>query len=289
MRNIFCGILLFQLLLPGLAMSTENGKSTTLPDSHNLGTITPAELAATADKWHIFDARPFKAWNKGTIQGSSRLTWENFTGSATQKPAYQLLPFGQLARNLGELGIQEKTPVVIFGDADKSWGSEGWGLWLLIRLGHQGPLRLLDGGSKAWSKEGLPMKIIHQPAPSTNVYTSNLNGQVSVDAAEIRKNATSFTLIDVRTKLEWVRGHIPGAVHIPWRNFASPDGKILSRKKLEAMLKQHGIKIDQPVVYYCAAGVRSGFSWLVHELAYPGVARNLAGGMEEWEATERKK
>lgn len=71
---------------------------------------------------------------------------------------YRILPPEKLAEKLGAMGINEQAKIVLYGDADTSWGSEGWGLWMLVWLGHQGPVRFLDGGINSWQQAGLPME-----------------------------------------------------------------------------------------------------------------------------------
>ena len=56
-----------------------------------------------------------------------------------------------------------------------------------------------------------------------------------------------FTLLDVREKDEWDQGHIEGAEFLP-RGFLEV--------KVEKMLTDK----DQPIVVYCAGGVRSAFA-----------------------------
>ena len=52
------------------------------------------------------------------------------------------------------------------------------------------------------------------------------------------------TLIDIRERDEWVQGHIPDAAFVP-RGF------------LELQIEQHQPNRSQPLVIYCAGGVRS--------------------------------
>ncbi len=78
------------------------------------------------------------------------------------------------------------------------------------------------------------------------------------------------TVLDVREPVEWVHGHIPGAVHLPLSELATrtdelPDGEVL---------------------VVCRVGGRSAqvVGWL-DRVGRPAV--NLHGGMLEWEAAGR--
>jgi adenylyltransferase/sulfurtransferase len=56
-----------------------------------------------------------------------------------------------------------------------------------------------------------------------------------------------LTVVDVRERDEFVQGHIPDAVFIP-------------RGYLELQIEQHQPEREQPVVVYCAGGVRSALA-----------------------------
>jgi rhodanese-related sulfurtransferase len=75
------------------------------------------------------------------------------------------------------------------------------------------------------------------------------------------------TLVDVRELHEWMRGHLPGAIHIPLGD-------------LEDQLND--IPNDKPVVLVCATGVRSmvGAEFLL-ESGYMEVY-NLSDGTMGW-------
>src|ERR1700724_233683 len=53
-----------------------------------------------------------------------------------------------------------------------------------------------------------------------------------------------IVLVDVREKLEWNEGHIPGAIHVP-------------RGYLELQIEEAVPDKSKTVVLYCAGGVRS--------------------------------
>lgn len=57
-------------------------------------------------------------------------------------------------------------------------------------------------------------------------------------------NADTATIVDVRTRAEFLFGHVPGAVNIPLNSIP---GKIEELKKM-----------SKPVIFCCASGARSG-------------------------------
>jgi adenylyltransferase/sulfurtransferase len=79
-------------------------------------------------------------------------------------------------------------------------------------------------------------------------------------------------VIDIREQDEVDQGIIPGAVHIP-------------RGYLEMRIEQAAPEKDQPVVVYCAGGVRSAFAVkAMQELGYTN-ALSLAGGFGGWKGS----
>ncbi|MGL4649256.1 MAG: molybdopterin-synthase adenylyltransferase MoeB [Caldilineaceae bacterium] len=77
------------------------------------------------------------------------------------------------------------------------------------------------------------------------------------------------TVVDIRERDEFVQGHIPGAVFIP-------------RGYLELQIEQHQPDRSQPVVVYCAGGVRSALAARnLKEMGYSDVI-SLIGGFNGW-------
>ena len=247
--------------------------------------LDPQPLAKAPSAWVVLDARPRTEWQAGHIPGARPFSWEEYTRTDEKGVRYKVWPPAQLARALGELGIDERAPLVIYGDADKSWGGEGWACWVFAWLGHKGPVRLLNGGIQAWRSQGLHLAAgAEKIAAKPRSYRFRLNPQLDVATAELQARKGDFTVIDTRSTLEWLKGRIPGAIHIPWDDFyAGKERRPLAPEALKKLLRDKGVALDRPVVYYCTGGIRSGYAWLVHQLAGLPAARNYEGGMEEWE------
>ena len=80
-------------------------------------------------------------------------------------------------------------------------------------------------------------------------------------------------LIDVRDNDEWIKGHLPNAVHIP-------------RNKLEFLIEKVVETPDAPIILYCGGGGRSalGTNTLL-QMGYTQVA-SMAGGYRAWCAAD---
>ncbi|UFS71751.1 hypothetical protein LPW11_06040 [Geomonas sp. RF6] len=255
----------------------------------DLALVEASALATRLAESVILDARPRKEWNAGHLPGAHSFYWEDYSRKETAGAETRILAPREMAPALARLGIDERTPVVIYGDADSSWGGEGWAAWLLSSMGHRGSIRLLNGGIQSWRERGLPLvKGPESTVPAKAHYRVDLRPQLSVAAEDLERLKGKVSLVDVRSTLEWFRGRIPGAVHIPWQEFfTGKERRPLSPAQLKKLLAGHGVDPEKPVVYYCAAGVRSSYAWLVHHLSGLPDARNFYGGMDAWKKTGR--
>jgi thiosulfate/3-mercaptopyruvate sulfurtransferase len=250
----------------------------------DLGLIDAAALKGNSAKWVILDARPRADWEASHIPGAIQFSWDNYTRTDSKGIEYSSFPPQELAKDLAGLGIDEKSPLVVYGDADKSWGSEGYDVWLLSWLGHRGPIRLLNGGIQAWRSQNLPLtKGPERPAAKKARYLVDLKPRYIVSTEDIQKGKGAYVLVDVRSTYEWFKGRIPGAIHIPWEDFhTGKDRHPLPPAELKKLLAGHGVDTSRPVVYYCLGGVRSAYAWMASQLAGLPDARNYKGSWAAW-------
>jgi thiosulfate/3-mercaptopyruvate sulfurtransferase len=256
----------------------------------DLGLIEAHALHRSISEWVVLDARPGSEWLAGHIPGALSFSWEDYTRTDEKGVPYRVWPPEKLAKALGNMGIDVNKPVVVYGDADKSWGGEGWTCWVLTWLGHKGPIRLLNGGIQAWRYNKSPLisgaEIIRRGSVQ---YNYQLNQQVGIATPEIEKQMGNIVLIDTRSTLEFLKGRIPGAIRIPWEDFFSGrERRPLAPDALKKLFQKHGIDIKKPIVYYCTGGIRSGYAWLVHQLSGLPKSRNYEGGFEAWKRLSQK-
>ena len=78
-----------------------------------------------------------------------------------------------------------------------------------------------------------------------------------------------IVLVDVREKLEWNEGHIPGAIHVP-------------RGYLELQIEEAVPDKSKTVVLYCAGGVRSLMAGVtLQQMGYQDPV-SMSGGFGQW-------
>ena len=92
--------------------------------------------------------------------------------------------------------------------------------------------------------------------------------EVSAQEVDALPPATA-TIVDVREASEWEQGHVPGASHV-------------SKSYIEGQIEAVAPDRDQPVILYCAGGVRSLFAaQTLQQMGYTDV-RSMAGGFQGW-------
>ena len=255
----------------------------------DLGLIEPDVLNRSLNSYVILDSRPKSEWLAGHIPGALSFSWEDYTRTDEKGIPYRIWPAQELAKALGKMGISESAPVVVYGDADKSWGGEGWNCWALSWLGHKGPIRLLAGGIQSWRNNKFTViygtgKITAKPVQ----YKYKVNAGIDISTSEIERRKSNVILIDTRSTFERIKGRIPDSIHIEWKDFyEGNDRRPLPPEALKKLLRENKVDLSKPVIYYCTGGIRSAYAWLVHQLTGLPAAMNYEGGYEAWEKLSR--
>ncbi|HYH92570.1 MAG TPA: molybdopterin-synthase adenylyltransferase MoeB [Candidatus Saccharimonadales bacterium] len=84
-------------------------------------------------------------------------------------------------------------------------------------------------------------------------------------------DAGAATVVDVREASEWEQGYVPGASHV-------------SKSYIEQQIEGVAPDRDQPVILYCAGGVRSLFAaQTLQQMGYTDVA-SMSSGFQGWKS-----
>ena len=119
---------------------------------------------------------------------------------------------------------------------------------------------------------------------------------VTTEALEQDLGAPGLVVVDVRPKLEFVAGHIPGAVQTEWRDFSDPDSDVKGlldprTDRLEAKVGALGIGNAHRVVVYTdpfdSWGAEGRIYWMLAYLGHRNV-QVLDGGWVKWKQEGRR-
>ncbi len=79
------------------------------------------------------------------------------------------------------------------------------------------------------------------------------------------------------------RGHVPGAINIPWSTTANEDGTFKSDADLEKLYADKGFDETKDTIAYCRIGERSSHTWFVlQEILGKQNVKNYDGSWVEY-------
>ena len=182
----------------------------------------------------------------------------------------QLLPVEDLANLFGAAGLgDEITPVLYDGYDGRNMAMVSWALDYLGRE----EVHVLDVVYDEWKAQG--REVLYRPTPRVaRHFTPRVNHKIRASLSDISEETvqpSNLKLIDNRSQEEYAGeteeaenpGHIPGAVHIDWREMVGENGQLLcSESKVQKLLANAKIQPDDSIVTYCQVGARAALGYL---------------------------
>ncbi|HSC08335.1 MAG TPA: sulfurtransferase [Steroidobacteraceae bacterium] len=264
--------------------------------------VEPAELAAhlSDPRWITVDCRfeltdpaaGARLYAAGHIPGAryAHLDHDLSSPMTATTGRHPLPDANELARRLGEWGIEGSSQVVAYDEANGAMAARLW--WLLRWLGH-GQVAVLNGGLRAWRAAGYPLSD-QSPVVTPRVFTPRIDPDMflDVDAVARRVAAHEIVLVDARPPdrfagrnetLDPVAGHVPGARNHPFARNVDAAGRFLSAEQLrEAWRPTLASAAGDRVVSMCGSGVTACHNLLALEIAGVHGARLYPGSWSEW-------
>jgi thiosulfate/3-mercaptopyruvate sulfurtransferase len=210
----------------------------------------------------------------------------------------ELPPAETLRARFAALGIGDNSTIVVYAGKDVPLQSATRIVFTLdyLRLGDQ--TMLLNGGFAAWQAAG---NAVTSDAPKIMPGTLH-NRQakpVVVDAAFVQglSGRAHYRLIDARAPVFYKgdeptfgkRGHIPGAINIPFSDVSDARG-LIDRDRLARVFAAAGVTPGDTVVAYCHVGQQAtavifaarllGYSTMLYDGAFQDWATRNRGATE---------
>jgi thiosulfate/3-mercaptopyruvate sulfurtransferase len=214
---------------------------------------------------------------------------------------YFILPRRDFEELMSRIGVTAETRLVFYDDFNNRLAVRA--LWVAEYYGHESTA-ILEGGIQGWEESGFDLTDNSPRIRSTRYSVRFINSGLNVDKEYVRQNLSNPDVLFVDGRPRGMfsgvtngkeihtgemvarRGHLPGAVNLPWKTLMDKKSVFLSESALQAMLEEKGIvQNKQAVVFYCNEGVHAAFDWFVAAkiLGYEN-AMIYDGSMSEWAA-----
>jgi len=266
--------------------------------------LPPALVSADWAREHLDDPKvrfievdvDTTAYESGHLPGAVGFNWKTQLTDGVRR---DLVSRDELEQLLRDAGVDDDTTIILYGD-NNNWFA-AWAYWQLRYHGVDN-VKLLDGGRVKVEAAGLPLTT---DAPSHAAGTITVPEDTREELRAYRDEVISGIgdasrgLVDVRSPEEFRgelaapahlpqeaaqrKGHIPGAVNVPWSTAVAEDGTFKPVDQLRELYAGKGIAGDKEIVAYCRIGERSSHTWFVlHELLGYDNVRNYDGSWTEY-------
>lgn len=231
------------------------------------------------------------AYAAGHVPGAVYCSWADDLSAApppSGHPRWMLAGPDDFARTMERLGISDDTMVVGY---DAEGGHHAARLWLALRRYGHDACAVMEGGIQKWEREGRPLERGEARVDPGRFTPRPREGVVATKEevlAAVREGDP--WLLDVRREAEYtgeeVRaargGHIPGSVHLLWRDALNDDWTLKDPDEIEDLYATSGFSPDTSTITYCQAGVRAAFTHMVLTALGHHDVRTYDGSWEEW-------
>ena len=243
-----------------------------------------------------------KRYDEGHIKGAHFIHWVNDIIDQQHSDRYNILDQASIEALLSKLGVVSDAHIVVYDRFSSRLSTRMY--WTLKFFGHDN-VQVLDGGFVKWSDSQSVTDVVLKVEPS-NYKVAAIRQELRADAQSVEElvRSSSGTLIDGRPVKQFTgeqpgavfhtgkphqnKGHIPGAINIPWKDNLKTDGTFKSAVELERMYRQSGMDSDSAIVTYCNEGLHAALPWFVTSalLEYENVSV-YDDSMAEWANSDR--
>ena len=258
--------------------------------------MTPQQVQTIPQSQRVvIDTRSSWKYMLGHIPGAINVNdWKEFTVTTDDVPGKINRDKQFIVSKLRSFGIDQGKTIIVYGDLLDKWRTDGRFFWMFEYYGFK-RVALLKGGFQNWEKSGFAKERGFGQTPElSDLKESDIHFNQDILANQnwiaSRLGSGKIVLIDNREKHEYDGatpygstrgGHIPGALHVDWREFFESNGQLKSREALHSLLKTKDISSDREIVVYCTGGVRSAMAYFVfRHLGYK--VRNYDGSWWDW-------
>lgn len=191
-----------------------------------------------------------------------------------------------------ELGVNSDKHLIVYDEGNLFSAPRAW--WMLRSFGVEN-VSILAGGLADWKREELPLQQgnVELPEGEFEVNFDPLTIKRLTEVLLVSHEGTA-QLVDARPAARFnaqmdeprpglKRGHIPGALNVPWVDLVE-NGQLKTTDELSEIFERQGVSFEKPIIASCGSGVTAAVVVLaLTTLGVNGVSL-YDGSWSEWGA-----
>ena len=246
---------------------------------------------APAGQEHLRDMNA--EYRAGHLPGAVFFDIEALSDHTTPLP--HMLPRAEaFAVAMRELGVDGHKHLVVYDEGNLFSAPRAW--WMLKAFGVE-TVSILAGGLSGWQRAGLPLQEGDVTLPESDF-------EATFDADRVKRltdvllvsHERTAQLVDARPAARFNaeadeprpglrRGHIPGALNVPWPDLVV-EGELKTTDELKEIFERQGVDITRPIIASCGSGVTAAVVILALTTLGADDVKLYDGSWSEWGARD---
>jgi len=246
---------------------------------------------APAGQEHLRDMNA--EYRAGHLPGAVFFDIEALSDHTTPLP--HMLPRAEaFAVAMRELGVDGRKHLVVYDEGNLFSAPRAW--WMLKAFGVE-TVSILAGGLVGWQRAGLPLQEGDVTLPESDF-------EATFDADRVKRltdvllvsHERTAQLVDARPAARFNaeadeprpglrRGHIPGALNVPWPDLVV-EGELKTTDELKEIFERQGVDITRPIIASCGSGVTAAVVILALTTLGADDVKLYDGSWSEWGARD---
>lgn len=246
---------------------------------------------APAGQEHLRDMNA--EYRAGHLPGAVFFDIEALSDHTTPLP--HMLPRAEaFAVAMRELGVDGRKHLVVYDEGNLFSAPRAW--WMLKAFGVE-TVSILAGGLAGWQRAGLPLQEGDITLPESDF-------EATFDADRVKRltdvllvsHERTAQLVDARPAARFNaeadeprpglrRGHIPGALNVPWPDLVV-EGELKTTDELKEIFERQGVDITRPIIASCGSGVTAAVVILALTTLGADDVKLYDGSWSEWGARD---
>ena len=193
-----------------------------------------------------------------------------------------------------ELGISKDKHLVVYDEGNLFSAPRAW--WMLKNFGVE-KVSILAGGLAGWKRDELPLQQGDVTLPEGE-FDATFDAYVVKRLTDVLvvSHENTAQIVDARPAPRFnaeadeprpglKRGHIPGALNVPWGDLVV-NGELKTTDELEAIFTRPGVNLQEPIIVSCGSGVTATVVILALTTLGANNVKLYDGSWSEWGARD---